>query len=389
MVKFAHIADVHLGGWKQQPLQDLNLASFKKAVEVCIHEKVEFAVIAGDLFDNAFPPIDVLKETFAEFKKLKDSGIPCFLISGSHDYSVSGKTFLDVLDKAGFCKNVEKHEIINDKIILLPTIYKNIAINGYPGKKSGLEVEEIERIKIQDSPGLFKILMLHTAIRDAVPNLMIKAVDERNLPKVDYLALSHLHIHYNKSARVYSGPTFPNSLLELEELQGGSFYIFDNGIIKKQDLKLKQVFSLNLEIKEAHHAVENIISILQKENLKDKIFILKLFGVLTSGKSSDIDFLKISEFAKKSGAYAFLKSTSRLNLSQPEIKLDFFDSENIESKLIQRFQDNNPNKFNSLISQLFKTLQMEKLDDEKSLIFEERLLSDILPKVNSYLKNEI
>src|SRR3989337_1368897 len=121
MVKFAHIADVHLGGWKQQPMQELNLLSFKKAIETCIQEKVEFVVIAGDLFDTAFPPIDVLKEAFAEFRKLKDAGIPCFLIAGSHDYSVSGKTFLDVLEKAGFCKNVAVFEDDGVKITLQPT----------------------------------------------------------------------------------------------------------------------------------------------------------------------------------------------------------------------------------------------------------------------------
>ena len=80
---------------------------------------------------------------------------------------------------------------------------------------------------------LFKILMLHTAIRDAVGTLPINAVNHNALPKVDYLALSHLHINYSKEGRVYSGPIFPNNISELEELGAGSFYIFDNGIIRK------------------------------------------------------------------------------------------------------------------------------------------------------------
>ena len=101
MVKFAHISDVHLGGWKQGPMQELNFASFKKSFEICIEKKVEFVLIAGDLFDTAYPPIEILKETFAEFRKLYNAKIPCFIIAGSHDYSVSGKTFLDVLEKAG------------------------------------------------------------------------------------------------------------------------------------------------------------------------------------------------------------------------------------------------------------------------------------------------
>src|SRR3989344_8008632 len=116
MPRFAHLADCHLGGWKQPELQELNFKSFVKAIDTCILEKVEFVVIAGDLFDTAFPGIDVLKEAFAQFKRLKDAKIPCFIIAGSHDYSVSGKTFLDVLEKAGFCKNVFNAEERGDKI---------------------------------------------------------------------------------------------------------------------------------------------------------------------------------------------------------------------------------------------------------------------------------
>ena len=148
MVKFAHISDVHLGGWKQQPLQDLNFQSFRKIIDICIREKLDFILIAGDLFDSAYPSIDILKKTFAEFRRLKEMKIPCFLIAGSHDYSVSGKTFLDVLEKAGFCKNVTKFEEKEESIILSPVIYEGIAIYGYPGKKSGLEIADIRRIKL-------------------------------------------------------------------------------------------------------------------------------------------------------------------------------------------------------------------------------------------------
>src|SRR3989344_4287642 len=99
MVKFAHISDVHLGGWKQQPMQELNFLSFQKAISICIEKKLDFVLVSGDLFDSAYPPIEILKEAFGEFRKLKDAKIPCFIIAGSHDYSVSGKTFLDVLEK--------------------------------------------------------------------------------------------------------------------------------------------------------------------------------------------------------------------------------------------------------------------------------------------------
>src|SRR3990172_6999416 len=164
-MKFAHLADCHLGGWRQPELKDLNFKSFQYALEECIKEGVDFVLIAGDLFDSAYPPIDILKEAFREFRKIKEADIPVFLIAGSHDYSAAGKTFLDVLEKAGFCKNVSIFEEREGKIVLQPTIYKNYAIYGYPGKKTSLEVDEIERIKFQESPGFFNILMLHTQIR--------------------------------------------------------------------------------------------------------------------------------------------------------------------------------------------------------------------------------
>lgn len=376
-MKFAHMGDCHLGGWRQPELKELNFNSFKYAIDVCIKEKVDFVLIAGDLFDSAYPSIDVLKDAFQEFRKLCESKIPVFLIAGSHDYSASGKTFLEVIEKAGFCKNVELFEERNGSIILEPTLFKNVAIYGYPGKKSGIEVDEISRIKLQDSPGLFKILMLHTTIRDAIGTLPIKAVDETLLPKVDYLALAHLHINYNKDNRVYCGPIFPNNLSELEELQGGSFYIFNDGLIQKKTILFKKIFSITLEINDSLTLTDSIIKKLENENITDKIVILKLYGFLERGKPSDIDFIKIENYARKKGAYSFLKSTSRLQISESEIFLDVSDSMDLEQQIIYKFEESHKNKLNYLFSPLLKSLHMDKGEDEKSSSFEERLLLEV------------
>jgi hypothetical protein len=375
-MKFAHLGDCHLGGWRQPELGQLNFESFRYAVNKCINEKVEFVLIAGDLFDSAYPPIETLKETFHEFKRMKEADIPVFLIAGSHDYSASGKTFLDVLEKAGFCKNVSIFEEKDEKIILQPAIYKNFAIYGFPGKKSGMEVDELERIKIQDCPGLFKILMLHTAIRDAVGTLPIKAINHLLLPKVDYIALAHLHIDYAKGNAVYSGPTFPNNLSELEELKGGSFYIINNGQVKKERINLKDICVIEMEIKDALNATEEIICNIKKQNVKDKIVILKLSGTLEKGKSSDIDFAKIEGLLKEAGAFVFLKSTTKLVLAESDIKIDIADSQNIEAQIIKKFEETSPSRFNIFIPSLIKALQLEKLEDEKSAVFEDRLISE-------------
>tara|TARA_Y100000310_G_scaffold343880_1_gene453653 strand:- start:1516 stop:2664 length:1149 start_codon:yes stop_codon:yes gene_type:complete len=375
-MKFAHLADCHLGSWRDESLRTLNFQAFQYAIDRCIKLKLDFILIAGDLFDSAYPSLDILKEAFSEFKKLYDAGIPVFLIAGSHDYSVSGKSFLDVLEKAGFCKNVSIFEERGEHILLEPTIYKNVAIYGYPGKKSCLEVDEIPRIKLQDSPGLFKILMLHTAIRDATNNSLMKAVDETQLPRVDYLALGHLHIGYNKDGRVYAGATFPNNISELEELGEGSFYIIDQGKIEKQRIKLKEIVSINLEITDALKATDQIIKLLSNERIKDKIVIIRLSGYLQQGKTTDIDFSQIESFALEKGAYTFLKSTTKLHIAEAEMEFSSLNTENMESRIIEKFQTSHPNKKNSLITELIRSLQVEKLEDETTSLFNERLLSE-------------
>jgi len=376
-MKFAHLADCHLGSWQHSELNALSIQSFQKVISLCLKEKVDFILIAGDLFDSSYPSIDTLKDAFKEFKKIKDEKIPVFIIAGSHDYSMSGKTFLDVLEKAGFCKNVSIFEEKNGILFLQPTTYGNVAIYGYPGKKSGLEVSEIERIKLQDAPGLFKILMLHTTLRSAVPNPRIKTVDDSMLPAVNYLALGHLHINYNKNNKVYAGPTFPNNLPELEELQGGSFYIFDNGKIEKHYIRLKEVLVINYETNNVLNATEELIDLLKKESIKDKIVILKLSGILEQGRMSDIDFIKIGAYAKEKQVYTLLKNTSKLQFAEPDLELDTINTEDMESQIIKKFKESNQNKLNHLISPLIKALQIEKIDDEKNSIFEERLLSEV------------
>ncbi len=379
MVKFAHIADVHLGGWKHQPLQELNLMSFKKVIDTCIKEKVEFVLIAGDLFDSAFPPIDILKETFAEFKKLKDAKIPCFIIAGSHDYSVSGKTFLDVLEKAGFCKNVADIEERGDKILLNPTIYKGVAIYGYPGKTSGLEINDLRRAELNEAPGMFKIFMLHTTIDKAKGDLPIDALETSKLPFADYYAMGHLHMDFQYENFVYPGPVFPNNFQELEDSEHGGFYIIDTDSekpLKKIELKIKQVVSLNIEVKNALLATEKIISELEKKDIEDKIVLLRIRGVLENGKNSDIKFSQIEETVKRKKAYFLLRNTHELKTKEAELEFGIAETENIEEETVKIYSEQNPSDLNKVIVQLMNTLSTEKQEGETTESFTGRLLDE-------------
>jgi hypothetical protein len=381
MVKFGHIADVHLGGWKQEPMNELNFGSFRRAIDICIENKVDFVLFAGDLFDSAYPPIETLKETFAEFRKLNDAKIPCFIIAGSHDYSVSGKTFLDVLERAGFCKNVFNFEERNDFIYLNPTLHERVAIYGYPGKKSGLEVQELKKVKLNDAPGMFKIFMLHTTLDRVAGSLPIEYVNSDELPKADYYALGHIHVLYDKDNFVYPGPLFPNNFRELEDLSHGHFVIVDtesSQVIERIKLPSKQVEKISVELNDGITGTDKIISELEKRNLCDKVILLRIFGELTKGKNSDIKFSRIEEYAKSKDCYFILKNTHDLKTKEFEVDaaVSAKNSENAEEEIINSYSAENPSDFNSMIPELMNALSTEKQEDEKTEIFNNRLLGE-------------
>jgi len=387
-MKFAHLADCHLGGWRQPELQKLNIGSFKKAIKDCIEEEVEFILFSGDLFDSAFPPIEILKETFSEFRKLKDAKINSYIIAGSHDYSVSGKTFLEVLEKAGFCEICDyETEEGTGKIILKPITHKSCCIYGYPGKKSGLEVHDLKKIKINESyQNHFRILMIHTTVKEAINDLPIESILLSELPPADYYALGHIHMDFEKEINgkpvIYGGPTFPNNFKELEELKFGSFYIIDvEGFTKitKKEIKIKEIESVKIELEDALTGTKNIISELEKRELEDKIVLLRVYGNLKQGKISDIKFQGIQEYLDKSGAYCFLKNTSKLEVRKQEldIQLQTNEMEKVEETLVKKYEKDNPSGFNELIFPLMGVLSTEKKEDEKKVSFNSRLLSDL------------
>ena len=386
--RFAHLADCHLGSWRQEELQRLNFQSFQKVIDTCIQEQVEFILISGDLFDSAYPPIEILKDSFAEFKKVKDANIPVYLIAGSHDFSASGKTFLDVLEKAGFCKNVENWEAEESgKIKLKPHMHGNIAIYGYPGRKSGMEVEDLAKVYFSEIHP-FTIFMIHTTIKDVVGTIPMESVEKQKLPLANYYAMGHIHqLFETKEANshfVYPGPTFPNNFQELSDLKYGSFQIVetDGTNIKTQSIKvpLKEVASIEIEINNGLTATQEIISEIDKLNLKDKIVLLKLKGTLIQGKTGDIKFNEIDEFIKKKEAFVSLRNISSIKIQETEFEIEAFQSddvENIEKKILGEYSRKNPTDFNKYLPELMTALSFEKNEDEKIIIYEDRLLSEL------------
>src|SRR3989339_2118531 len=142
-MKFAHLADCHIGGWREPELKELSIKSFEKAIDICIKERVGFVLISGDLFDTSLPSIDIIKETASVLNKLREYDISCYIIPGSHDFSPSGKTMLDVLEHSGLVENVMKFK--NNKLKFTED-KTNTKITGILGLRSGLEKKHFQNL---------------------------------------------------------------------------------------------------------------------------------------------------------------------------------------------------------------------------------------------------
>jgi len=194
------------------------------------------------------------------------------------------KTFLDVLEKAGFCKNIENWQIEEDgRIKLKSHMHNDIAIYGYPGRKSGMEINDLSKVYF-DSTHPFTIFMIHTTIKDVVGTIPMESIEKEKLPLANYYAMGHIHQPFQACERnshyIYPGPTFPNNFQELSDLRHGSFQLveFDGANIKTENIKipLKEVASIELEIDNGLTATQEIINELDKSKFKRQNSFIKI-----------------------------------------------------------------------------------------------------------------
>jgi hypothetical protein len=377
-MKFAHIADCHIGGWKDIELKELSIKAFENAIGICLNENVGFVLIAGDLFNTSLPNIDLIKRTAEILNKLKEADIDVYIIPGSHDFSPSGKTMIDVLEHAGLVINVMK---IKDNELIFTIDKTGVKITGLVGLRSSLDKYYYENLDFSnlENEGGFKIFMLHNTINELKPKDMekVEGVGLSLLPKnFGYYAAGHVHFikesDYDKGKVVYPGPLFPNNFRELEELKHGGFYIYDNGSLRYIPIKLKDVLyvKVNANDKSTREVEDEILNI---KDYEGKILLLRVAGVLKEGKSSDINFKVISDKFKES--FVFLKNTTKLT-SKEFLDLNFNEGEidDVESKIIKEFEFDYDEEF---VVNLMNTLDKEKDEGEKNVDFERRLLNDL------------
>ncbi|MBU0979807.1 MAG: DNA repair exonuclease [Nanoarchaeota archaeon] len=389
-MRFAHMADCHLGAWRDPKMRAVNLEAFCRAIAEMIEEKVDFVLISGDLFNTSLPPLDILKTTVQKLRLLQKKDIPVYIIAGSHDFSPSGKTILDVLEEAGLVVNVVRGDIVDGKLQLRFTEHEaGVFITGMLGRKGMLERSYYESLDISRLKGEgFKIFMFHTALEEFKPKELEKmdAAPLSLLPKgFDYYAGGHVHSPLETSEEgykhiVFPGPLFPNSFSELEQLKRGGYFLYDDGKITFKPIQVYNVFTLDIDAQ--HRLPEQVTSDIL-ERIEDKEFthtivLIRVSGTLEAGKPSDIGFPEIFSRLHEKSAYFVMKNTSALKSKEfEEVKLEQKSVSEMEDGLIREHlgQIKVSGDEKALIKGLMSTLDEEKHEGERKQDFEQRILA--------------
>lgn len=195
-MKFVHAADIHLdspltglgakSGAPLERLRDSTRRALANMVERAIEERVDFVVIAGDLYDGDWRDYATGLFFVRQMARLATAGIPVYIVLGNHDaesiltrqLTLPANVTVFRADQAHSVQLAEHAVTLHGRSFPTAAVSENLAIS-YP----------------RPVPGHFNIGLLHTAAggRDAHANYAPCTVTDLIAKGYDYWALGHVH----------------------------------------------------------------------------------------------------------------------------------------------------------------------------------------------------
>ncbi len=191
MVKFLHTADWHLGikyaqlGSNAEKAREIRIETVKKLMDSAKENKVDFIIVAGDLFDNNDVDRGLIDIVTNIIKRVEP--IYVYILPGNHDPLTKDSLYLDSswdsIDNAVILKNKEAIEISELNVTLYPC----------PATQKQTREDLTEWIRATNES---------ISIGIAHGNLQIGFVEDPNFPidpkrveksGLDYLALGEWH----------------------------------------------------------------------------------------------------------------------------------------------------------------------------------------------------
>ncbi len=384
-MKFAHIADAHLGAFSKNPkLKEFNIKAFEMAIEKSMEEEVDFILIAGDLFHNPIPDMDVVKRGVEALKKATDRGIRIYAIYGSHDFSAGSTSLLDVLNSTGLFKKVVGYQWNEDRIRLEPVRDKTgVSIVGISGLSSAREIEyfhylDMEYLESIENP---KIFTFHTTITELKPSYINEkySLPKSMLPRgFDYYAAGHLHKRIEDtldgSPLIYPGPLFGATYHDLNNPEERGFYVVEDFKPRFVEVEVCRVVKrrINVDGLSAKDAEEKIMSV-ASQDYGGAVVVVKIEGELISGEIGEIDFQAIRERFRETAEDVLLSTSALRRRERERISVKGETKEDIENEVFKKIS-----KYGvDITRKLFDILREKKPDDMTKDAFQTRLVAEV------------
>ncbi len=360
MSKFAHMSDIHLGAHREPALRDLERKCFGDAMDMCIREGVDFLLISGDLFHVGIPDLGVVNHAVKKMRELREARIPIYAIYGSHDYTPTGTSVIDILHTAGILTNIMRSSVEEGRLRLkmFTDPETGAKLTGIAARKIGLEskfYEILDRESLEKEGG-FKVFAFHSGITQFKPDYLseMETVDISSLPKgFDYYAGGHIHARGEYALPGYQRVVFPGPLFtgyggrDLEATAKGEkrgFYVveFDDRFRRMRFAPVESFVGAYLEIdvsgKNAVQANKELQESVERLEVKDKVVVLRVTGELAGGKTTELDLHGARKAVTERGAvWVYVNRYGLTSKEHALVKVMGEDASTIERNL---FQDN-------------------------------------------------
>jgi DNA repair protein SbcD/Mre11 len=248
---FVHTADNHLGYEQYGVKERFNdfAAAFYAVVDDAIARRVDFFVVAGDLFNKRAIDALTLMQAQEALQRLKAAGIPAIAIEGNHDrsYYRDGVSWLQFLCWQGLLRLLNPS--VKDGVPALAPWNQQAMRGAYVDLKGGAlrvyglpwygagtarVMEQFARELTQgrpeeDAAGVaYRVLLLHTGVDGILPQLHGLPSRQQFEPLrglIDYVALGHVHKPYEIEDWLYNPGSTETWGAEESEWDRGYYYV--------------------------------------------------------------------------------------------------------------------------------------------------------------------
>jgi DNA repair protein SbcD/Mre11 len=409
-MKYAHLADLHLGSWRDEKMRDLSTKAFMQVMDECIRMNLDFILFAGDLFNTSLPALDILKVVTKKLKEVKEADIPIYIIAGSHDFSPSGKTMIDVLENAGLLVNVCKGDINQEtrelELRFTTDSRTGVKMTGILGRKGQLDqryYDSLDLASLEAEEG-YKIFMFHTTVAELLPTALDK-IESQPLsvfPKgFNYYAGGHIHhptlVEQPENGYpvvTYPGALFPNNFQEVEKYSKGGYYVVtvENDAQKVEWKPVEVIPHVKLVVITTHHTPEQIEQMIRdawrQQNVKGALVTLRVKGTIENGKVSDVNFTQIFQELYEQGAYFIMKNTIKVTSNEFEhIAIADVTPEQVEDTILKEHLGQSsvfkPEQELAMMKILLTVCNTQKKEGETVTDFTKRIESEVAAILDS------